>query len=153
MVLDFILSLSLYLSLSLSLIFLSFFYLFAYFTFPPSFTLISAFMYLSMSLFYVYISIYLYAPTFTFSFFHERTFKICFSSYNLSICAPPPLFFSICYIYQLTRITSPCLALLVYRFVKTLHRIAVASFFLLRSHFLRLRRHFHPNGKKISLAI
>lgn len=88
-----------------------------------------------------YVSIYLYASTFIFffSFLHVRTFKIYFS-YNFYRLVRRLHFVSICYIYQLTHVTSPCLALLAYRFIKTLNRITAASSFLLRSHFLRLRR-------------
>jgi len=134
MVLDIIFSLSLF----------SFLIFFAYFfTFLFFFT--SAFICLYLYFISMFLSI-CYASTFIFSFLHVRTFKIYFLLYNLSTCAPPSLF-SICYIYQLTHVTSPCLALLAYHFIKTLNHIAIIflSLFLLCLHFLRLQRHFHSN--------
>lgn len=133
---------------------LSLFFLFSLHTsrfLPLLRSFISAFMYLSMSLFYIYISIYLYISTFL--FLHVRTFKIYFLLFNLSTCAPCLHFFSIHYIYQLIHITSPCLlALLVYRFVKTLQRIA--SFFLFTFAFLTSSLPAFPSErKKISFAI
>lgn len=138
------------------ILFLSFFFLFSLHTsrfLPLLRSFISAFMYLSMSLFYIHISIYLYASTFL--FLHVRTFKIYFLLRNLSTCAPCLHFFSIHYIYQLIHVTSPCLlALLVYRFVKTLQRIAVVSFFLFTFAFLTSSLTAFPSErKKISFAI
>jgi len=103
-----------------------------------------------------------YASTFIFSFLHVRTFKIYFVSYNLSTCAPPSLF-SICYIYQLTHVTSPCLALLAYHLIKTLNRIAVISLslslppslmfaFLTFSTVFPFKRHL-SRSKKIDMCL
>lgn len=121
MVLDFIFSLSLFSFFFFNSLCITFY--------APSFTLvfISAFMYLSiyLSLFYNYVFIYLYVHlllSIFFRIFMYRTFKIYFPSYNLSTCAPPPSFFFICSIFINSHmLTSPCLALLAYRFIKTLH--------------------------------
>lgn len=63
------------------------------------------------------------------------------------------LFFYLLYIYQLTRVNfslSRFACLSLYKNALLLSHVPSFSRFLLRLHFLRLRRHFHPNEKKIS---
>lgn len=157
MVLDFIFSLSLF----------SFFFFLILFAsrFLPllrsfSYLHLCICLYISLSTLHLCFYLLVCAPTFIYFFriFVYAHLKSTFHRIIYRLVRRLHLFFHLLYIYQLTHVNfslSRFACLSLYKNAPLLSHVPSFSLsrFLLRLHFLRLRRYFHPNEKKKSLTI